>query len=297
MENISREDLEIFEKVHGHSFLLNKYDESKISDKKKTIKKLSAAEKDIIKISDEIDVDLPVMGPHEYYTVQNFEGYKNEDDYSRPCYELDETSKYVYTDQESADSYVSRIYDACSITLKDSKSVGAVVEKLYKKDQEYFDPYDKEEISEYNKYYFKLSLGAVVSIKDKDYTISVMEDASKENIQRLKNCIRNSTTNRLIHVEEILIDYCIDEKVIKHFLGICDYEMFIKALEKFNLNISLKLLSNNTFIVNPTYDYILDCVIRQIPCEFILSDKRYTYDEDGYYKLRQSKRNYQKVFK
>ena len=294
---ISREDLEIFEKVYGHSSLLDKYDESKISDKKKTNKKLSAAELDEIKISDDEEFDLDVMLPSEFSMIENAKRYRDEYDFNGPDSDLVETSKHVYIKQEDVDSYVSRIYDACSVILKGSKTVGTAVEKLYKKENKYFDSYEKDEISECNKYCFKLSLGAVVSANDIDYSISMMEDATEESIQHLKNYIKNSKTNGLIKVEDISIDYCIDEKTIKHFLGICDYEMFIKALEKFNLNISLKILSNNTFIINPTYDYVLDCVIRQVPCEIILSDKRYTYDEDGYYKLRQSKRNYQKVFK
>ena len=140
-------------------------------------------------------------------------------------------------------------------------------------------------------------MGQIISAQDEDYVESMMDDINEENIQYLKNYIKNSKTSGLVHIDDYVFDNYTGEKSYGAFDGIYEYDMLIESLKKLGLNLSIYFLEEDTVISNPSYDDLLNCIIRSKSFKITMSDKDCVYDENGFYKLKQSKKSNQKVLK
>ena len=190
----------------------------------------------------------------------------------------------ICKDQESVDSLTKYLLSNYKTTLVSLRVASRILEECNEKDEN-------------DKFCFELSIGQIISVHDEDYVRSMMDDINEENIQYLKNYIKNSKTSGLVHIDDYVFDHYTGEKSYGAFEGIYEYDMLMESLKELGLNLSLYFLDDNTVISNPSYDDLLNCIIRSKSFKITMSDKDCVYDENGFYKLKQSKKSNQKVLK
>ena len=224
---------------------------------------------------------------------------------------LNEKKENIYLEQEVVNDVTSEINNRYKSIVDNTSSLIDVIKNYYKLDYMELSEEEFEEIEElkeieeaiedyeYCGFSIYLYISQVISKKDISYVRKIVDEDNYKNVEMLKDYIKKSETNGLIHIDGFKFEYIDCIKNIGRIKGIYDYNMFFNSLKKLGLNIILykHYPCPYEYVYDPSYDEILECILKGMYCEIIIGDKRFTLNSEGYFEHPIFESGNQKVLK
>lgn len=214
---------------------------------------------------------------------------------------LNEKKENIYLEQEVVNNVTSKINNQYNGIVDNTSSLIDVIKNYYKLDYMKLSEEEMKEIEDYEYYEFcfYLCISQVISKKDISYVRKIVDEDNYKNVEMLKEYIKKSETNGLIHIDDFKLDYITRSERIDEIKGIYDYNMFFNSLKKLGLNIILykHYPCPYEYVYDPSYDEILECILKGMLCIIIIGDKRFTLNSEGYFEHPISESGNQKVLK